>query len=66
VSFGKNLNAALVLAIEKRRSERDPRWMKSRAVVSEAFVREVQERLERRRTAMRETGGVWTLRETPG
>jgi hypothetical protein len=29
-------------------------------------VKEVQERLERRRTAMREAGGAWTLRETPG
>jgi hypothetical protein len=30
-----------------------------------AFVMEVQERLERRRTAMTEAGGAWTLRETP-
>jgi putative transposase len=66
VSFRKNLNTALELAIEKRRLERDPRWTESLAVGSEAFVKEVQERLERRRTAMREAGGAWTLRETPG
>lgn len=66
VSFRKNLNAALVLAIEKRQLERDPRWTESLAVGSEAFVKEVQERVRRRRTVMRETGGAWTLRETPG
>jgi putative transposase len=66
VSFRKNLNAALELAIEKRRLERDPRWTESLAVGSEAFVKEVQERLDRRRTAMSEAGGAWTLRETPG
>jgi hypothetical protein len=29
-------------------------------------VKEVRERVRRRRTVMRETGGAWTLREMSG
>jgi putative transposase len=65
VSFRKNLNAALALAIENRQLERQPCWTESLAVGSEVFVKEVQERVERRRTVMRETAGAWTLQEMP-
>jgi putative transposase len=65
VSFRKNLNAALALAMEKQQLEREPRWTESLAVGSEAFVKEVQERVKRRRTVLKETGGAWMLQETP-
>jgi hypothetical protein len=45
--------------------ERQPCWTESLAVGSELFVKEVQERVELRRTVMRETAGAWTLQEMP-
>ena len=65
VSFRKNLDAALALAIEKRQLEREPRWTESVAVGSEAFVRAIQSQVNRRRTIIGEAAGTWSLRETP-
>jgi hypothetical protein len=44
----------------------NPLILRTRQCDSETFVKKVQERQERRRTVMRENGGAWTLRETPG
>jgi putative transposase len=65
MSFRKNLEVALALAIEKRQFEREARWTESVAVGSEAFVREVRDRVKRQRTVIDEDAGTWSLREMP-
>jgi putative transposase len=61
--FRANFSVALALAMEKRPLEREACWTESVAVGSESFVREIEGRVNRQRTEIRQEAQGWVLRE---
>jgi putative transposase len=62
-SFRNNLNNGLAEAIQKDQLRREPCWTESVAVGSESYIREIENRINRRRTELLQDGSTWALRE---